>query len=105
MTTTERHVLPPIECTPWCIYGDGHADALFAQDQTCTGEWHRTPLSPEGDERISVLAWRGAVGVKPSVCINVYTEDSDDDLHLTLAQARLFAESLLAVVETIEAVR
>ena len=32
-TTTERHPIPPIVCTPGCEYGDGRPDALFRGDK------------------------------------------------------------------------
>jgi hypothetical protein len=43
MPKTGRPTVSPIVCMPWCIYDDGHADAVFAEDQNCTGESHITP--------------------------------------------------------------
>jgi hypothetical protein len=48
------------------------------------------------------MAWRYN-GKRPDVVLNVGVDDTDVDVHLTPAQARLLVESLLAVAETVEA--
>ncbi len=60
MTAVERPRVSPIVCAPWCTSGDGHADALFAEDQRCMGEWHTVPIARDGDDgaQVSVLAHR-----------------------------------------------
>jgi hypothetical protein len=36
MTTTEpRPMMPLVECTPWCKYGDGHPNQWCREDQAC----------------------------------------------------------------------
>jgi hypothetical protein len=35
----------PVECAPWCRYGDGHATELFRDDQRCETEALRIELS------------------------------------------------------------
>lgn len=36
MTTTEpRPMMPPIECTSWCVDGDGHPNEWCREDQAC----------------------------------------------------------------------
>ncbi len=66
-TTTERHPIPPIVCTPGCEYGDGRPYALFRREQTCWGPRSCVDLSLEEvnhDDsglympRIGVMAYR-----------------------------------------------
>ena len=103
MTTTERENVPPIVCTPWCGRGDGHPNEYFTSDQSCVGVRHRVPLSlRDATGELSVMPWRNN-GKRPDVLVNVGVEDIDVDVHLTPAQARLLAESLLSVAETVEA--
>ncbi len=97
--TAARKFMPAIECTPWCIYNDGHPDELVAEDQDCHGKWHTLGL---GGGLVSVLAYRRGLDGQPDVCVNINTEGLDDDLHLTAAQARLLAESLTAVAALVE---
>lgn len=35
----------PIACTPWCMIGNGHGDALYAEDQWCGSDEIRVELS------------------------------------------------------------
>ena len=34
----------PITCQPWCRYGDGHPDADFTDEQTCSSEGYAVDL-------------------------------------------------------------
>jgi hypothetical protein len=87
-------------CTRWCIYDDGHAIELFAEDQNCLGESHAVPISLHDDMgHVDVLAWRYN-RKRPDVVLNVAVELTDVAVRLTPAEARLLAESLLSVVET-----
>jgi hypothetical protein len=97
----------PITCTPWCAYsrdGDGHADAVFAEDQSCMGESHIVSLSLADNDRdkLDVLAWRDN-GKRPDVCLNVSLGHVDVDVHLAPAEARHLAETLLSVADIVEA--
>ena len=105
MTTTERPTVSPIVCTPWCYDGGGHTDAVFAEDQTCLGEWHFTPAEAVDGHpgQVAVLAYRGN-GKQPDVAVNVEVANVCEDLHFTPAHARQFAESLLAVADELERV-
>src|ERR1700687_1006276 len=100
----------PITCTPWCAYsGDGHTNAVFADDQTCMGESHIIPLSLADHDRDSiakfdVLAWRDT-GRRPDVCLTVFIDCVDVDVHLTPRQARQLGETLLSVAGIVEATR
>jgi hypothetical protein len=75
MTTTERHKLPVIVCTPWCEDGDGHPDTVLREDQTCWGQGTYVDLSlePAHDEdgaylpRIGAQAYRQWPGAAPCV--------------------------------------
>ena len=48
------------------------------------------------------MAWRDN-GRRPEVCLNVYLEDVDADVPLTVAEARELVESLLSEAEVVEA--
>jgi hypothetical protein len=102
MTTTERQPLPPIACTPWCRYGDGHPGHYFASDQTCYGEQHLTPTGHNEHDHLAVMAPRHGIDATPNVCVNVCVRDVDVDGYLTVTQARLLAESLLASAKEVE---
>jgi hypothetical protein len=59
------------------------------------GEWHVTPVSSDvKGGLVSVLAYRGN-GKLPDVGINIQTEDTYGDLHLTAAEARRMATALI----------
>ena len=75
MSTTERTKLPPVVCSPWCTYndGDGHADAVCAEDQSCIGDWRTIPLTRTDEGQISVMPWRSN-GKQADVVMNVETD-------------------------------
>jgi hypothetical protein len=82
MTTTERHPIPPVVCTPWCEDGDGHTGSLFREEQTCWGQADYVDLSRErvtrdGPDvlvpRIGARAYRQWPGESP--CVYVHLED------------------------------
>jgi hypothetical protein len=69
------------------------------------GEPHITPVSlrdPTGE--LSVRAWRDN-GQRANLVLNVFVDRTDVDVHLTPGQARLLAETLLAVADIVEATR
>ncbi|MGV0719008.1 hypothetical protein ABQE93_26770 [Mycolicibacterium sp. XJ662] len=101
MSASLRLVPPPITCAPWCRAGDGHPDALFAEDQFCMGEWHVTPVSHDDDGgKVSVLAYQKP-GKLPDVDIEVEV-DRPDSLHLTPTEARSLAAALIAVADVVD---
>jgi hypothetical protein len=103
MTTTERNYLPSVACTPWCEYGDGHPDAVFASDQTCYSERHMTPAVMHGSAgELNVMAHRRMLGADSDVALNIDIGDFDLDVYISVAQARLLIESLTAVVATVD---
>ncbi len=51
---------------------------------------------------LTVMAHRCGGDGYPNVCLNVYVRDVDVDVYLTPGQARLLAESLVAVARTVE---
>ena len=40
-----QSTLPPVDCAPWCQDGDGHTDEHFPDDQYCSSETVRVPLT------------------------------------------------------------
>jgi hypothetical protein len=108
MTTTERHTLPPIVCTPWCEDGDGHPDNFLREDQTCWGPSTYVDLSlePTKDEagaylpRFGAQAYRWWPGAAPCVYVHIDGikvpakrggDDALDDEAIRLATALLKA--------------
>lgn len=105
MTTTERHPLPAIVCTPWCEDGDGHTTAAFRADQTCWGPASYVDLSlgeVTRDEygvyvpRIGVMAYRRRPTRAPSVYVHLDGIEThlggrrntlDESVHLTAGEA------------------
>src|SRR4051794_35030297 len=56
--TITIETLPAVECTPWCEHGDGHTDAMFPEDQWCSGQ----PSSGDGARHSRRRRRGGAVG-------------------------------------------
>lgn len=119
MTTTEHPQLPPIVCTPWCEYGDGHPEAAFRDDQTCWGRSEYLDLSLEEvirDQyvgicvpRIGVMAYRHRPTEAPSVYVhldNVETHRGGDILdlpvHLTAGEALSLAAALVKAATEVQ---
>jgi hypothetical protein len=113
VTTTERHLLPPVMCAPWCEDGDGHANAVFREDQTCWGPATYVDLSlePTQDEagaylpRFGAQAYRWWPGAAPCVYFHIDGIKVpanrggdcplDDSVHLTADEAIRLATALL----------
>jgi len=108
-----------VECTAWCVEGDGHKDYVFRQDQWCGGEQLKVVLGLEAGApalpmttipcdapAISVYARRRWHAL-PDVVVNVYLEARgglgvDTDVHLTAEEARQLAEYLVATADLID---
>jgi hypothetical protein len=120
MTTTERHPIPPIVCTPWCEDGDGHTNAAFRGDQTCWGPSNYVDLSL-GEvtrdsygvyvPRIGVMAYRWRPAQPPSVYVHLdgiethlggRKDTLDESVHLTAEEAIALATALLKAAEDIQ---
>jgi hypothetical protein len=109
--------IPPIECAPWCKYGDGHTEQLMREDQTCWGPDHYVEASTEelhaeyssrtGERvvwptRVGACAYR-AFNEHPTVYLHVEvpTRGVDTSIKLTAAEAWELADYLVEVAELI----
>lgn len=72
--------VPPVECTPWCEYGDGHPTETCREDQTCWSPAAYVDLSLEsasedsdGDhhQRLGAMAYQDA-GEEPGVYLHLF---------------------------------
>lgn len=100
-----RDTLPAVECAPWCVAGDGHADAKDVADQQCYGPIGAVALTRESMAHISADEWMLEY-------VQVYLERPEGSvhtlvnlgkgerptLHLTLAEAEQLAAALLELV-------
>ncbi len=42
--------ITPIQCAPWCTYGDGHPKGMFREDQRCYSPFsYIAPGSADGE--------------------------------------------------------
>jgi hypothetical protein len=105
-------VTGPVRCENWCVDGDGHGGATFAEDQVCYSEQHITEMTAmpplTAGERTTerpidylevYLSLRHS-DVSGSL-VGILHGKTDDELHLTLEEAaRLVADlqNLLAQV-------
>lgn len=103
----------PVMCAPWCEDGDGHANAVFREDQTCWGPATYVDLSlePTQDEagaylpRFGAQAYRWWPGAAPCVYFHIDGIKVpanrggdcplDDSVHLTADEAIRLATALL----------
>jgi len=109
-TTTRRSgdvPLPPVECFPWCVDGDGHPDQLFTSDQACTTEEHNTAalliprMYPGGDpEYVSVYGTASAIGCEEAT-VRI-GRSGLADMTLTPTEARKVAKALRHVADVVE---
>ncbi|WP_283604987.1 hypothetical protein [Mycolicibacterium poriferae] len=68
MSIEPLEYMPPVECAPWCDYGDGHPGETCRGDQTCWSIVEYVDLSLEataadsdGDsQQIGAMAYRDA---------------------------------------------
>ncbi|OYN78893.1 hypothetical protein [Mycolicibacterium sphagni] len=111
----------PIECTPWCTDGDGHATCVSRRDQVCWGTSNYVELSLEecevnkGEKPGSYLFWPSIIGPcayrgfnqQPVVYLHFTLANRrhdhvlDESCKLTAAEARELAAHLIAVAEMI----
>jgi hypothetical protein len=100
----------PVTCEPWCDAQDGHPNQRLREDQCCLGAEHRVPLSEEPPERLgegsteqqylNTYLMRLADDTAPRVFIG-YNEAPGRPA--TVAEARHFAQEILALVDGLEA--
>ncbi|OZD81815.1 hypothetical protein CH260_10390 [Rhodococcus sp. 05-2256-B2] len=104
-----------IQCTPWCVDGDGHPNESSRVDQHCFGTDNYVDLSLEEFDQDSFGTYSSRLGVTPSRGSNqlptaymhldlIHRElgNLDRAVHLTAAEARALAAALLTVADTIE---
>lgn len=102
MTTTERHPIPPIVCTPWC---DGRNHHLPI-DRACWGPARHIQITSADYEQdhFCAMAYRcdedSAAGVK--IHLELTRWGVDVDPVLTAGEARELAAALLAAADQIE---
>ena len=118
MTAIGQPTISPIQCAPWCVYGDGHPQQFMRGDQTCWGADHYVEASTEelraeyngrtGERtvfpaHIGPCAYRG-FNEHPVVYlhVDVPTRQVDVSVKLTAAEARALAAHLIEVAELIE---
>ena len=106
--TTERTTVPPIACRPWCVYGDGHPNETFREDQWCSSEERSIPVShypavewADEEYRPEMVTVYATEHESDAATINVSLGDTDA-LRLSAAEARALAAALLELVDTTE---
>lgn len=112
--TTDTPILAtgPIVCQPWCIYGDGHRNALFADDQYCVTDELFVPISTAepvdvspsyGDckpERLHVYGVSDRRHPEPRIVVNV---DGGAAPPLTLDEAQELVETVQLILGQVTA--
>ncbi len=108
---TEANYLPPVECMPWCSYGDGHPAEWDTADQNCysADNYLYLPLNErdKGTEgfcaQIGVAAKR-EIGFLPCVHVHLTLMDPDVDcgVKFTPAEARWLAAELLRTADLVD---
>lgn len=104
-TTSDRPKLAPVTCEPWCAEGTGHTDAHHPDDQRCFTIARMVPLSRYEpylekyqtvpiDPHLEHSACAGEDGMRWE--LDWHGIDDPGCLKLTMAEARAFAESILA---------
>jgi len=106
--TTERATLPPVECFPWCQYGDGHGRDFLPEDQTCFTAETRIPGAllvhdpgcEDEEEYVSVHAQAWANGALPTM---IHIGQSENyGLAVTLDEAAQVARAILRTIATVD---
>ena len=104
---TVSHTSAPVECTPWCTDGDGHADAETPDEQFCRSAAHTVELAQASDgagwrNRVHVHLYRDAMGVDNAggtvldpPRIEVLGGGVEDPMSLSTREARELGELLL----------
>lgn len=104
-----------IDCTSWCVAGDGHPDETARADQNCYGHDTYVDLTLEEIDRDPYGSYSSRLGVTPARGFNqlptaylhidlIHHElgNLDRAVNLTAAEARALAAALLTVADTIE---
>lgn len=104
----KAQTIPPVECTPWCEYGDGHIDATEQGDQVCYS--HPTEFElisyPMIElfggvgyyrDRIIVTASKSAQHIAGSVIVEQST--AGDVLNLSRSEALALSDALRVQAE------
>lgn len=104
-----------VQCTPWCVDGDGHPNETGRVDQNCYGIDTYVDLTLEEIDHDPYGSYSSRLGVTPARGFNqlstVYLHldlihhelgNLDRAVRLTAAEARAFAAALLTVADTIE---
>ena len=106
MTAPSSSTLPAVACTPWCVDGSGHTDAVFPEDQVCRGETvevelTRQPLVEVGEDewvrdvvRFYLLRHAGAL----MTTIEMYRGDLGETVSLAVDEAEALGDALLRAV-------
>ncbi len=107
MTAPSSSTLPAVACTPWCVDGSGHTDAVFPEDQVCRGETvevelTRQPLVEVGEDewvrdvvRFYLLRHAGAL----MTTIEMYRGDLGETVSLAVDEAEALGDALLRAVQ------
>jgi len=102
MTTTERHPVPPVVCTPWCEGRNHHLPI----DRACWGPARHIPIASADDEQghFCAMAYRPDEDSPEDVKIHLELTrwDVDVDPVLTTGEARELIEALQAAVDQVE---
>lgn len=115
--TAERLPLPsagPIECQPWCLFGDGHGDAFARDDQRCYTDDLRVdmtlrPMLEEGrlvegegwvrgPDHVLVHASQLGHERQPRISIRQETDGPFVELEFTPGEARELIEAVQLVL-------
>ena len=109
MSATDQTTLPPVTCTPWCQYGDGHPREFMAEDQSCfTADTHisaslHDPVEMNdgttAPEWVSVYGQAWHHGMAPEIHLG---QGEDGGMRLTVSEARQVAAALIAAADVIE---
>lgn len=106
-----------VQCTPWCVDGDGHPNEVGRVDQNCFGSDTYVDLTLEEIDHDPYGTYTSRLGVTPARGFNqlptaylhldlIHHElgNLDRAVRLTAAEARALAAALLTVADTIEGV-
>jgi hypothetical protein len=98
-----RPRVDPIECTKWCVEGDGHPNEFMTEDQTCQGDYAVTVLSLLGQSDAAEVASyaKRHNGGQEHVCLDVQVGAIDVDVAMTAKEAVKIANDLLTAADHI----
>jgi hypothetical protein len=111
---TSTHMLPSVECLPWCTDGTGHPDAEDPEEQFCRSIPHLVVLAPapahlggHARGRLVVHLYRDAYRVDGSPETrfeppHIEVGDNTGALRLSTSEARALGELLIELADTAE---